>query len=942
MPNVTHNPQSFLIDGKRLWLTSGSIHYATINRDLWRSRIQAAKQAGFNTIETSVVWAIHETQQGYFDFEGQKNLREFIEIIADEGLWAIIRPGPYVGGGWTAGGLPAWLLRSDAGEKKQGPVKLRQSDPAFLAASSRYLSAVMEQIKDLQATVPTRRDPRIDEQVDRPAGGYDGSGAGPILMMQAEQQWRSENPEQEETYLRQIVRYLRENGCEVPILANNQLMQPIEGALDVWSAGEHLSTDLRQLKQVQPDTPSLVIDFAPDSPATWASANKSIDADQWTLRLAEMLASGSQYNVSPLHGGMFPGFTSGRVSEGAPGWLSTNAWPDAPIGVSGEQGDAYRAVKRLSTFASHFGQVFAHADAKLPPALMTDASSSSLSLQTLSGSQGSVMFLLREQLSKQDKIEILLPDGLRLPVSLGRDRVAWVVRNVNLAGQAHLDLTNLRPWALVHQKLLVLFGPAGSRGIVSIDGSMVEVDVPKGKVPTVLTVAETPVVVLNHDQVDAATIGPEGLMVGCDGLDSLHAPRPLKGWSKLTIIQTNGNISSRKMAVSKKPTAPALAPWTVADCRDFLDGSSEQYQPIPGPAAMADLSDLYPPSETGTHPFPEVPSLGYGWYHLKLKPSTPQGKLSLGRSGDRLHIYQLGKLAQLVGQGPGATADPWDGTLTGEVTVLVDQLGQFSEGQRLAQATGLTDHLLATELVKLGKPEITSTMSPDPFELAGYVHNRHRNEKQQATTLKWTIKPAGRTKPMLLDLTQCPDCVVAINDTPMAIYQQQAAAEPFRILLDPTTELFSAGKNLLELRFYEPLPDAFKPAKHISLYQATEVVSANATWSFAPWNMPSDEAFRAIPKTTPAAATWYRSSFEVSSTDAPLFVHLTGMSKGQLYLNSHNLCRYFVAPAAGSSAGLVSSYYLPKSCLVDDEPNVLTLFDEHGKYPAKIKLSYNA
>ena len=34
----------------------------------------------------------------------------FIEMIAEEDMLAIFRPGPYICGEWEFGGLPAWLL----------------------------------------------------------------------------------------------------------------------------------------------------------------------------------------------------------------------------------------------------------------------------------------------------------------------------------------------------------------------------------------------------------------------------------------------------------------------------------------------------------------------------------------------------------------------------------------------------------------------------------------------------------------------------------------------------------------------------------------------------------------------------------------------------------------------------------------------------------------
>ena len=104
MPEVSYDSRSFSIDGRRIWLISGSMHYARMPRGLWRRRIRAAKQAGLNCIETCVYWNAHEREPGVFDFTGDLDLRAFIQTVADEGLYCILRPGPYVGSAWDFDG----------------------------------------------------------------------------------------------------------------------------------------------------------------------------------------------------------------------------------------------------------------------------------------------------------------------------------------------------------------------------------------------------------------------------------------------------------------------------------------------------------------------------------------------------------------------------------------------------------------------------------------------------------------------------------------------------------------------------------------------------------------------------------------------------------------------------------------------------------------------
>ena len=57
--------------------------------------------------------------------------------IADEGLHAIVRPGPYICAEWHNGGLPVWLTSTPG-------IGLRRSEPQYLAAVTEYLERVYE------------------------------------------------------------------------------------------------------------------------------------------------------------------------------------------------------------------------------------------------------------------------------------------------------------------------------------------------------------------------------------------------------------------------------------------------------------------------------------------------------------------------------------------------------------------------------------------------------------------------------------------------------------------------------------------------------------------------------------------------------------------------------------------------------------------------------
>ena len=102
----------FLLDGKPLQLICGEMHYPRIPQEYWRDRIRRAKAMGINTVSTYVFWNIHERQPGVFDFKGQADLAKFVRTAQEEGMYVILRPGPYVCAEWDFGGYPYWLQKT--------------------------------------------------------------------------------------------------------------------------------------------------------------------------------------------------------------------------------------------------------------------------------------------------------------------------------------------------------------------------------------------------------------------------------------------------------------------------------------------------------------------------------------------------------------------------------------------------------------------------------------------------------------------------------------------------------------------------------------------------------------------------------------------------------------------------------------------------------------
>ncbi|KAK7273883.1 hypothetical protein RIF29_14947 [Crotalaria pallida] len=101
--DVSYDGRTITIDGKRKVLFSGSIHYPRSTAEMWPSLIKKAKEGGVDVIETYVFWNAHEPLRRQYDFSGNLDLVRFIKTILNEGLYAMLRIGPYVCVEWNYG-----------------------------------------------------------------------------------------------------------------------------------------------------------------------------------------------------------------------------------------------------------------------------------------------------------------------------------------------------------------------------------------------------------------------------------------------------------------------------------------------------------------------------------------------------------------------------------------------------------------------------------------------------------------------------------------------------------------------------------------------------------------------------------------------------------------------------------------------------------------------
>ena len=92
--------KTFLLNGKPFVVKAAEIHYPRIPKEYWEHRIKMCKALGMNTICLYVFWNFHEPEEGKYDFTGQKDIAAFCRLAQENGMYVIVRPGPYVCAEW--------------------------------------------------------------------------------------------------------------------------------------------------------------------------------------------------------------------------------------------------------------------------------------------------------------------------------------------------------------------------------------------------------------------------------------------------------------------------------------------------------------------------------------------------------------------------------------------------------------------------------------------------------------------------------------------------------------------------------------------------------------------------------------------------------------------------------------------------------------------------
>ena len=312
----------FLLDGDPFQIISGEMHPARIPAEYWRHRIQMAKAMGCNTVSAYIFWNYHEPEEGVFDFStGNHNLAEFFRIVQDEGLWLIVRPGPYVCAEWELGGIPPYLLRIP-------DIKLRCMDPRYMAAAERYMARLATEIKPFLIT-----------------------NGGPVLMLQVENEYGSFGNDR--NYMAKLKDIWTQNGIDVPFFTGDgpttYMLEAgtLPGCAVGLDSGSRLS-HFELASKMNPGVPVFSSETYPGWLTHWGEKWARPDTTELLKEVKFLMDNKKSFNLYVIHGGTNFGFTAGANSGGKGYEPDVTSYDyDAPIDEQGKATPKYLSLRRL-------------------------------------------------------------------------------------------------------------------------------------------------------------------------------------------------------------------------------------------------------------------------------------------------------------------------------------------------------------------------------------------------------------------------------------------------------------------------------------------------------------------------------------------------------------------------------------------------------------------
>ena len=412
-PNrIRFDDRCLQIEGKDVFVLSGTFHYFRTPQPLWRDRLQKLKTGGFNCVETYVPWNWHERQMpaspdDYSKLDMQP-LDDFLRMCEDVGLYVIIRPGPYICAEWSGGGFPQWLMQKRP-EKTRYEVWLQSNDPVFMQWNEHWYKAVCKVV--------------TKHQIQKRPKGKTG-----VILFQVENEFNRIKwfpKEAKKDYLEKLTTIARHERIEIPIItcwtseARNVDKGVLNGVVDMvnsyprWQIEKGFGRLINQQLKSQPGKPLI----SGELQGGWYSdiggrLSKDLDGVA-PVQTQNILLYALQRGFGAVNFYMAAGGTN--FDDWAARGVTTTYDCYAAIGEDGTTNERYDRIRALAPMLKEHGTRIAHACESYPQYETTDTLVLLALRQTADGNR---YYFVRTEDHEHAHKGIIHTDGLTIDFDL--------------------------------------------------------------------------------------------------------------------------------------------------------------------------------------------------------------------------------------------------------------------------------------------------------------------------------------------------------------------------------------------------------------------------------------------------------------------------------------------------------------------------------------------
>ena len=375
---IAVTPRFLTLNDKPWYPVMGEFHYSRYPQTEWEEELLKMKAGGVNVVATYIFWNHQEERKGHFNWNGQRDLRQFVELCNRDGLLVMVRIGPWVHGESRYGGLPDWVVKGSTP---------RTTDPRFMGFVDDFYRQIGTQLKGLL--------------------WKDG---GPIIGVQIENEYNNRSNSGGSRYLLSLKDMARRAGLDVPlytltawdnaIVPDGEFLPVYGGYPDApWdSSVKHLPPSEAYLFRFQnrvsgdmgtignKQTSEDPMDTVADTPFLTAEVGAGIQdtyhrrpvvsADDIAALASTIVGSGANLlGFYMFQGGTNPDGPLGPLNEskstGYPTDVPQKSYDfQAPLSEYGLERSSFRQLKLLNYFLNDFGSSLApmtsHPPSELP------------------------------------------------------------------------------------------------------------------------------------------------------------------------------------------------------------------------------------------------------------------------------------------------------------------------------------------------------------------------------------------------------------------------------------------------------------------------------------------------------------------------------------------------------------------------------------------------